>query len=151
MVLLAVWFRPRPDLNQGEPAYARTPTPQQQPAVAVAPVMAAPPQPVPAAAQPQPAPLIPIWESPAAPPTETVATPAASAATAQPTNAVPPRKPQPAFRLQGIIYSSTSPSAIVNGQRVNAGDQVDGATVVGIGRTTVTLLIKGERRTFQLR
>jgi HD-like signal output (HDOD) protein len=151
MVLLAVWFRPRPDLNQGEPAYARTPTPQQQPAVAVAPVTAAPPQPVPAAAQQQPAPLIPIWESPAAPPTETVANPAASAATAQPTNAVPPKKPQPAFRLQGIIYSSTSPSAIVNGQRVNAGDQVDGATVVGIGRTTVTLLIKGERRTFQLR
>jgi hypothetical protein len=162
MVLLAIWFRPRPDLNQAEPAYARTPTPQQQPSPAIASATAPPPETTPAAAQSQvsqAAPLIPIWESPVAPPKETASTtvtsqPAAApaaVATAQPTNSVPVKKPQPEFRLQGIIYSSTSPSAIVNGQRVNAGDQVDGATVAGIGRTTVTLLIKGERKTFQLR
>jgi len=162
MVLLAVWFRPRPDLNQAEPAYARTPTPQQQPSASIASATAPTPVTAPAGASSQAsqaAPLIPIWESPVAPPTETASTTVTSqaaaapmaVATAQATNSLPVKKPQPDFRLQGIIYSSTSPSAIVNGQRVSAGDQVDGATVAGIGRTTVTLLIKGERKTFQLR
>jgi hypothetical protein len=39
----------------------------------------------------------------------------------------------------------------VNGQTVSIGDQVDGATVVGIERTTVTLEINGQRKTCQLR
>jgi hypothetical protein len=31
------------------------------------------------------------------------------------------------------------------------GDEVDGATVVAIGRTTVTLQINGQRKTYRLR
>lgn len=63
----------------------------------------------------------------------------------------PEKKPQPDFRLQGIIYTGNSSWAIVNGQRVNTGDQVDGATVLAITRTTVTLQIKEQRRIFSLR
>ncbi len=55
------------------------------------------------------------------------------------------------FRLSGIIYIGANPSAIVNGRRVSVGDWVDGATVVGIGRTTVVLDINGKRRAFELR
>jgi hypothetical protein len=39
----------------------------------------------------------------------------------------------------------------VNGQTVNLGDEVDGATVVDIGPTTVTLQIKDRRNTYELR
>ena len=40
---------------------------------------------------------------------------------------------------------------MVNGQTVNVGDEVDGATVVGIGQSSVTLQIKGQRKTYELR
>lgn len=54
------------------------------------------------------------------------------------------------LRLNGIIYSG-SPSAIVNGQMVHVGQQVDGATVVGMTQTTVTLQMNGQRKTLELR
>ena len=57
---------------------------------------------------------------------------------------------QPDFRLNGIIFSDYRPSAIVNGQTVYLGDKVDGATVVGITRTSVTLHTNGQRKTYQL-
>ena len=59
--------------------------------------------------------------------------------------------PKPEFRLSGIFYSSAQPAAIVNGQTVNVGDEVDGATVVSIERTIVTLQINGQRKTYRLR
>jgi hypothetical protein len=68
-----------------------------------------------------------------------------------PVSLAPAKKPQPDFRLQGIIYTGDNSWAIVNGQRVNQGDQVDGATVLAITRTTVTLQVKGVRRVFSLR
>jgi MSHA biogenesis protein MshK len=64
---------------------------------------------------------------------------------------VPQPKPQPKFRLSAIIYTAVRPSAIVNGQTVNLGDYVDGATVVGITPTTVTLELNGHRKTYVLR
>jgi hypothetical protein len=68
-----------------------------------------------------------------------------------PSSVVPAHKSQPEFRLNGIIYTSVRPSAIVNGQTVNIGDQVGGATVVSIAPTTVTLQINGQRKTYVLR
>ena len=84
---------------------------------------------------------------------EPVAANAARAATANvlPPAVAPQKKAQPDFRLSAIIYADLNPSAIVNGQRVNLGDWVDGANVVGIGRTTVTLQINSQRKIYQLR
>ena len=58
---------------------------------------------------------------------------------------------KPEFRLSGIFYSSAQPAAIVNGQTVNVGDEVNGAIVVSIERTIVTLQINGQRKTYRLR
>jgi type II secretory pathway component PulC len=62
----------------------------------------------------------------------------------------PREKGQPEFRLSGIIYSVARPCAIVNRETVFLGDQVSGATVVGINRTQVTLQINGQRKTLAL-
>ena len=73
-----------------------------------------------------------------------------AAVTNVPSPGAAPQPTQPEFRLNGIIYT-TRPSAIVNGQMVKIGDQVDGATIVAIGRTTVTLQVNGQRKTCALR
>jgi hypothetical protein len=56
----------------------------------------------------------------------------------------------PDFRVTGIIYSAR-PSAIINGEMVNVGDRVEGATVVSIGRTSVTMQFNGRRKAYDLR
>ena len=77
------------------------------------------------------------------------AVPPSGADSPSPTPA-PREKGQPEFRLSGIIYTVGRPSAIVNRETVYVGDQVSGATVVGIDQTHVTLLINGQRKTFVL-
>jgi len=77
--------------------------------------------------------------------------PAATATNVPPPSVAPQPKAPPAFRLNGIFYTTVRPSAIVNGQTLQLGDEVDGATVVAIGRTTVTLQIDGQRKTYTLR
>jgi putative nucleotidyltransferase with HDIG domain len=62
----------------------------------------------------------------------------------------PSEPEQPAFKLNGIFYSSTDPAAIVNGKSVRAGEKVGEATVVRINRGAVTLDINGERKTLSL-
>jgi hypothetical protein len=59
--------------------------------------------------------------------------------------------PPPDFRLSGIIYSVGRPSAIVNGETVYVGDEVNGATIIKIRQTTVTLRINGQSKTYTLR
>jgi HD-like signal output (HDOD) protein len=163
LLLLALWLRMQPDLDNTEPAYARTPTPQPAASV-ISPVV--PPETAPAA--PQVTPAVTVSEEPAPKPvsTETDPKPAASLPAPQPavatapiatsTNAPPPsvapqEKAPPVFRIYAVIYSTVRPSAIVNGETVNVGDQVNGATVVAIGRTTVTLQINGQNKTYALR
>jgi len=120
------------------------------------------PQTIPAP-QPEVSTNVAVSESAAsAPPSETLTKPTALPEAAVPavTNAVgtnlvaatvPPQpKPLPEFKLNGIIYATTRPSAIVNGRTVAVGDQVNGATVIGIGPSTVTLRINGQRRTYEL-
>jgi len=54
------------------------------------------------------------------------------------------------YKISGIIYSA-HPFAIVNGQTVKPGDEVDGATVIAISPTSVTLQTSEERKTYNLR
>jgi putative nucleotidyltransferase with HDIG domain len=64
---------------------------------------------------------------------------------------VPPSAPaQPAFKLNGIFYSSVDPTAIVNGKSVRVGEKVNGATVIRIGRAAVMLEMDGQRKTIGL-
>jgi HD-like signal output (HDOD) protein len=162
--LLALWLGAPPD----QPVRALTPAPAYtRAAVVVSPAPAAVPEPTLAMADSKeampamsgsgeasatvaasflnPAPSLP--EPEATVPT----TPQVAATVAPPLTAAPQEKPQPEFRLSGIIYTAARPSAIVNRQMVYVGDQVSGATVVGIDRTQVTLQINGQRKTFALR
>ena len=121
----------------------------------------------PAQKEPAAKPEEPVAKPEPAKPVETVSTPTTPAAphqtevstsqpvvTNQPTNTVPAapvEKAEPEFRLNGIIYSVVRPSAIVNHRTVSVGDHVDGATVVWITPTSVTLQIKGQSKTYELR
>jgi HD-like signal output (HDOD) protein/CheY-like chemotaxis protein len=164
LVLAALWFRTQFELGDPEPVYARTP-----PAHAAPMVVSSTPSPE---TTPTPVPEVtpPVTVSaeaatPSEPPTEAVSKPAGSLSATEPTAAVPspvvtnvpPPSPPPQeqalpeFRVNGIIYTSVRPSAILNGRTVSIGDQVNGATVVRIGRSDVTLQINGQRKTFELR
>ena len=88
-------------------------------------------------------------------------------AVVEPVNAAPPPvaasppvapvSPAPApsafdkVRLQGIIYRTTHPLAIINGQTVGVGDEFDGFKVAAIAQDSVTLQLNGERRIFRPR
>ena len=76
-----------------------------------------------------------------APPVESVSAPAPNpppVSAAAVSNAAPvPRSP--ALKLQGIVYNSTRPWAIVNGKTVYAGDRVGNFHVKEILQNSVTL------------
>jgi hypothetical protein len=55
------------------------------------------------------------------------------------------------WQLNGIIYNEDVPFAYVNSRPVKVGDIVNTATVVAIGRTSVTLEVNGNRFTISLR
>ena len=77
----------------------------------------------------------------------------ASAAQAAVTNVVSlarAENPVPDFRLKGIIYTATRPTAIVNGRTVRVGDEVNGAIVLKITWDRVLLLSNGELKTLEL-
>jgi hypothetical protein len=171
LIMAGLWFKTQVDLNQVEPAFAKTPPSDKVQAVvpSMLPTTEASPTPTtPAAPQATaPAPSVVVSEEPIAreTPSETTSKlapslpatePKAAAVAASPavTNAPPSVRARventvPDFRLTGIFYSA-HPSAIVNGQTVSVGDRVSGATVVAIGRSAVTLQFNRERRTYEL-
>jgi hypothetical protein len=112
-------------------------------------VIAAPEEPAP---PPPPAEVVtaPTVVEPAPRPEPAVAA-AAPVTNASLANITPEPKPEPVFRVNGIFYSSARPTAIVNGKTVGLRDKVNGATVVGIGRSTVTLEIDGQTKTCELK
>jgi hypothetical protein len=61
----------------------------------------------------------------------------------------PPINPADAPKLQGIFYSPTAPSAIVDGKTVRPGDKFGAYRVKAISKYTVTL-IGPDKREFQL-
>lgn len=95
-------------------------------------------------AQPPPAPVEPVKPAPAPAP---VPVPAPAPATT--VNSKPPPGAFDKVRLQGIIYRSAHPLALINGQTVGVGDEVDGFKVAAIDQNSVTLLLNGERRIFR--
>jgi HD-like signal output (HDOD) protein len=157
--LLALWLETPPDqpIRALTPAYTSTRAPVVvSPAPAPETTLAAVPEATPAMAVSEEAPATDfatfLNPAPSLPMSEpTVATgPQVTATDAPPPTLVPQEKARPNFRLNGIIYAVARPVAIVNGQTVFVGDQVSGATVVGIERTQVTLQINGQRKTFVL-
>ena len=52
----------------------------------------------------------------------------------------------PELRLQGVFYRPANPSAMINAKSVFKGDRIDGARVIAIGRDTVTVEWKGQRK-----
>ena len=44
------------------------------------------------------------------------------------------------FKLQGIFYRKSNPSAVINGKTLRKGDKIDGARVVSIDRQSVKLM-----------
>ncbi|HSU54266.1 MAG TPA: HDOD domain-containing protein [Candidatus Dormibacteraeota bacterium] len=63
---------------------------------------------------------------------------------------LPPKQNPAEFKVNGIIYTAARPCAILNGQTVFVGDFINGARVLGISQTEVTLQINGMHRSFGL-
>jgi HD-like signal output (HDOD) protein len=159
--LLALYLRLQPDADESSEVFARTPVARR----AAAPAPSSPsPEPASTEAH-QTFPTANVAEpavSTSAPsiPKQTVLAPLpeptpATVSHASPTNvptALPPKETAaPEFRLSGIFYTVASPSAILNGKTVYVGEQINGATVISIRQTSVTLEIDGKRRTYNLR
>jgi putative nucleotidyltransferase with HDIG domain len=160
LCFLVLWLETRPD----QPIRALTAAPASTRALVVASPAPAP-EPAPAEV-PETTPAMAVSEE--APATEAITAPdtvptppepeptVATAVQVTATNPPPPtltpeEKDQPDFRLSGIIYTVARPAAILNRQTVYVGDWVNGATVVGIDRTQVTLQINGRRKICALR
>jgi HD-like signal output (HDOD) protein len=146
LILLALWPGTKPWPNTPERVYARTPAPNEAPVAEVeettttnvsSATIAEPEVSLP---EPEPAPVV---------------APQAIVASIAPLSVKPGPMPKveapPDFRLGGIIYTAGHPSAIVNGETVWVGDQVGEATVSDIGRSSVTLEINGQRKTYVMR
>jgi hypothetical protein len=74
--------------------------------------------------------------APVAQTVDTAPAPVVTPQPAPPAPAIPPDAP----RLQGIFYSSTAPSAILDGKTVSPGDQFKEYKVKEISKYTVTLI-----------
>jgi hypothetical protein len=127
-----------PPLAQPAPP-AIDPKPAVQPPPATVPstpvVQTAPTTAVPAPA-PKPSTLVAT-----APPAVQPSTPAIASAPAAPAAPAPlPLNPPGAPRLQGIFYSPTSPSAIVDGKIVRVGNQLKDYRVMAISKSMLTLM-----------
>ncbi len=119
------------------PAIAAVSTPPV--AVPATPTMPAPKPPVVASPAPSPATNLPVTEAPA---TNAPASPAEAIAAAPKPEA--PKIP----KIQGIAYDPQNAWAIVNGQTVYIGDEVDGFRVLDISRKAVTLAGNGQTNSF---
>lgn len=72
--------------------------------------------------------------------TQTVARTSLPVAAPPPVAIPPPLNPPNVPKLQGIFYSPTTPSAILNGKTVRPGDQFYEYRVKSISKSTVTLI-----------
>ena len=132
---------------------AKAQTPPPAPAVAKNPAPAAtaattPPAPsVATAARPEAAPQAAapakIPAPPVVVPQPTVA-PAAAQVKHEP-------QPMPEMKLQAIVFRMKNPSALINGRHVEVGDDVSGARVTEIQRTTVIMEWQGQKTPLQMK
>ena len=126
--------------NRSEPVRARpAPSAAAQPVASVTPVQTASVKPVP----------VPIATQVMA---STPSTNFPKIAPVSPFAAKPPPK-EPGFgnmKLQGIFFSASHPSAIINGQRVEPNDRLGDVLVMDITSSTVTLEYQKQRKTLVL-
>ena len=95
--------------------------------------------------------MAPKAQAPAVLPT---ATPVASQTTsALPASTPTPPQPEsmPELKLQAIVFRMKNPSALINGHHVEVGDNVSGARVAEIQRTTVVVEWQGKRQSLQIK
>ena len=163
LLLLGLWFRIDLNFDDSAPIHARTPaTDEARPVVSLTTPAETPLTPAPEVA---PAPVV-SNEPPATTVASTVTQPAIPEPAPKPAPAIPSlatvsnipppslvakESALPDFRVNGIIYTVNHPSAILNGERVNVGDQLGGATVISIRPTEVTLQFNGLTKTYTLR
>jgi hypothetical protein len=103
----------------------------------------------------QPAPPAPIVtvQTDAAVPAESSADSAPQAPEISSDEAPPPPapvEPLDRFKLQGIFYRSSRASALINGQTLFLGDEIDGAKLVAIERHAVRLSQRGQTNLLKL-
>ena len=55
-----------------------------------------------------------------------------------------PQAPKALYKLQGIFWRPSTPSAVVNGKTVFVGDRVETARVTAIDQNSVTLAVDGQ-------
>ncbi len=122
------------------PAVAKTPTP----AATAAPKPSPPP--VAAVARPEPAPQTAAPNKVSGP--VIAATPPVAPA---PDQAKPEPPPMPELKLQAIVFRMKNPSALINGHHVEVGDEVSGARVTEIQRTTVIIEWQGQKTPLQMK
>ncbi|MDB6025936.1 MAG: hypothetical protein JWM68_2159 [Verrucomicrobiales bacterium] len=112
--------------------------------------------PAPIVVAPKPLPVAEAPKIPAPVPETKVAVPVV-APPAQPQPAVVVAAPVipavptfPAIKLQGIFFSKSNPTAMLNGKTLPVGGKVDGAIITKIESVSVTLEWNGETKTLEL-
>jgi hypothetical protein len=153
----AVWFlyRSGQPAPEPEPVRMSAATPAAAPLQPPATIQAGPPPSPPAPALSEPSEirvstnlLVRTSGAPSAAPATHRATTASDRASKE---GAEPAQPFPAVRLQSIIFRPDQPMAMINGQTVVPGDEVDGLRVAEIRRTSVILAREDERHEFWLR
>ena len=87
--------------------------------------------------------------APVHPSNDWVAVPGVAGVATNSTGSVASVSSEPSFpelKLQGVFYRPANPSAMINAKSVYKGDRIDGARVIAIGRDTVTVEWKGQRK-----
>jgi type II secretory pathway component PulC len=72
-------------------------------------------------------------------------------AVAEPAQVVAAVPAFPDLKLQGVIFSTVRPSAIINGRMVRQNERMSGALVLEISRSNVVVEYQNQRKTLSLR
>jgi hypothetical protein len=92
--------------------------------------------------------------APSIAPAEAAPAPVAATGTAADATAATASEPArefPPLKLQGIFYRLKNPSALINGQTVLVGQQVEGVQIASIDRNTVVVQLDGQSRELKLK
>jgi HD-like signal output (HDOD) protein len=84
----------------------------------------------------------PVPKPPETPAADTVPAPVAPAASASPFDSI---------KIQGIIYRADHPVALINGRMLDTGARINGAEIINIGPSQVTLAYAGKQKVFKLK
>ena len=140
LTAVAAWFFLKwREASTGQTAIEASFPAKPAPATPAAPKPSAPPV---AAATKIPAPAV------ASKPPVAVPQPPVAAASVQ---SKPEPQPMPELKLQAIVFRMKNPSALINGRHVEVGDDVSGARVTEIHRTTVIVEWQGQKAPLQMK